>query len=191
MSRPTAAHWTYQDLLRIPDEADGKRYEIIEGERFVTPSPFEPHQRASRNLFRTLDSFVESRDLGEVYYAPIDVVLADHTVLVPDLVFVAKARASIIEHRGIFGPPDLVVEVLSKGTKSRDIGLKLRAYGAHGVREYWVLDPERRRISIFTLQGQELVKAAEHDSGDVVSPVALRGFSAPLDRIFGTPPASR
>jgi Uma2 family endonuclease len=175
----------------MPDEGDGKRYEIIEGERFVTPSPFEPHQRASRNLFRMLDSLVGSRDLGEVYYAPIDVVLADHTVLVPDLVFVAKARASIIEHRGIFGPPDLVVEILSKSTKSRDVGVKLRAYGAHGVREYWILDTDRRRIAIFTLQGHELVKAAEHDSGDVVSPVVLPGFSASLDRIFGAPPKDR
>jgi Uma2 family endonuclease len=191
MSRPTAAHWTYQDLLRIPDEGDGKRYEIIEGERFVTPSPFEPHQRASMNLVLMLGPFVVSRELGKVYHAPIDVVLADHTVLVPDIVFVAKARASIIEHRGIFGPPDLIVEILSKSTKSRDIGVKLRAYGAHGVREYWVLDPDRRRIAVFTLQGQELVKAAEHDSGDVVSPVVLPGFSASLDRIFGTPPASR
>ena len=55
----------------MPDEGDGKRYEIIEGERFVTPSPFEPHQRASMNLVLMLGPFVVSRDLGAVYHAPI------------------------------------------------------------------------------------------------------------------------
>ena len=128
----------------MPDEGDGKRYEIVGGVRFMTPSPFERHQRASRNLEYLLMQYLEDRDLGEVYDAPIDVVLSDDTVLVPDIVFVSKARVSIIEQRGLFAAPDLVVEILSEGTKRRDRGIKLRAYAEHGVREYWLLDPVRR-----------------------------------------------
>jgi Uma2 family endonuclease len=174
----------------MPDEGDGNRYEIVGGVRFMTPSPFERHQRASRNLLHLLLNHVEDRDLGEIYHAPIDVVLSDDTVLVPDIVFVSKSRIALIEERGIFGAPDLVVEILSRGTKSRDRGIKLRAYSDHGVREYWLLDPVRRTIEIFVSEGRDLVKKAEHDSGKVASLAVLPGFSAPLDRIFGTPPRS-
>jgi len=191
MSRPTATRWTYEDLLRMPDEGDGKRYEIVRGARFMTPSPFERHQRASRNLEFLMMKFLEERDLGELYYAPVDVVLSDDTVLVPDLVFVSKARVGIIEERGVFGAPDLVVEVLSQRTKSRDRGLKLEAYAEHGVREYWILDPVRRSIEVFVLHGRDLVKAADHASGNLASLVVLPGFSASLDRIFGVPPGGR
>jgi Uma2 family endonuclease len=188
MSRPTATHWTYEDLLRMPDEGDGKRYEIVGGVRFMTPSPFERHQRASGNLEYLLRRYLEGRDLGVVYDAPLDVVLSDDTVLVPDIVFVSKARVSIIEQRGIFAAPDLVVEILSEGTKRRDRGIKLRAYAEHGVREYWILDPVHRSVEIFVLEGGDLVKSFEHTAGKVSSPIVLPGFSAALDRIFGTAP---
>lgn len=191
MSRPTDTHWTYEDLLQLPDEGTGTRNEIIGGERFMTPSPFEPHQRASGNLYFLLRQFVEPRELGEVYHAALDVILSDDTVLIPDLVFVSKARVNIIEERGVVAAPDLVVEILSKGTKRRDLGVKLDTYGAHGVREYWVVDPERQRIEVFTLERRRLVRRAAHDSGEVEALAALPGFRAPLDRIFGKPPGSR
>jgi len=190
MSRPTATHWTYEDLLRMPDEGDGKRYEIVGGVRFMTPSPFERHQRASGNLVFLLMSFLEERDLGVVYHARLDVVLSDDTVLVPDIVFVSKARVSIIQERGLFAAPDLVVEILSDETESRDRGLKLRAYAEHGVREYWILDPAHRSVEIFVLDGRDLVKSSEHSAGKISSPIVLPGFSATLDRIFGTAPGA-
>src|SRR5688572_11901953 len=125
MTRPTDTHWTYEALAQLPDDGTGTRHEIIGGERFMTPSPFEPHQRASGKLFLLLSRFADAQDLGEVYHAALDVILSEDTVLIPDLVFVSKARVHIIENRGIVGAPDLVVEILSKGTKHRDLGMKL------------------------------------------------------------------
>ncbi len=174
----------------MPDEGDGKRYEIVGGVRFMTPSPFERHQRASGNLEYLLRRYLEDRDLGVVYDAPFDVVLSDDTVLVPDIVFVSKDRVSIIENADSSRRPISSSRFSPRERSRRDRGIKLRAYAEHGVREYWILDPVHRSIEIFVLEGRDLVKSSEHSAGKVSSPIVLPGFSATLDRIFGTPPGA-
>ncbi|MBN1960348.1 MAG: Uma2 family endonuclease [Deltaproteobacteria bacterium] len=100
---------TYDDYLRFPN--DGKRYEIFEGEVEMNPAPLVIHQRISRKLEFILLTYIEKNNLGEIFDAPVDVILSRTNVVQPDLVFVAKERSSIIAERGIFGAPDLVVEI--------------------------------------------------------------------------------
>src|SRR2546426_12601505 len=99
---------TYEDYVGLPD--DGRRYEILAGELEVSPAPAPRHQRVLLNLVRIVDGHVEERGLGHVYVAPIDVILARDSIVQPDLVFVAAARASIVTERAIEGPPELAVE---------------------------------------------------------------------------------
>lgn len=126
---------TRADLDRMPD--DGNRYELIEGEIVMSPSPRTRHQLVSARLFRLLD---DARPEGTlVLYAPFDVVLEEDSVVEPDLVVFDE---SIATERGIEGRPDLVVEILSPSTRSRDLVRKKRLYERAGVPCYWVVDPD-------------------------------------------------
>ncbi len=138
---------TYDDYVRLPD--DGRRYEIIDGELEVSPAPNPRHQRVSAKFFAILHNHVEERRLGQVYYAPIDVLLARDSIVQPDLVFVAAARELIITERAIEGPPDLVVEILSPWSDRRDRVTKARLFARYGVRQYWIVDPEARTLEMY------------------------------------------
>ncbi len=109
--------YTYEDYLKTPDD---KRYELIEGELIMTPSPRTWHQRISRNIEYKLMQFVEDHDLGEVFDAPYDVHLDDDNVLQPDILFISKERSNIIGEDNLHGAPDLVVEILSESSAYRD-----------------------------------------------------------------------
>ena len=132
----------YSDLQVVPD--DGKRYELVQGDLYVTPSPSPVHQRISRRLQRQLEDYFHDRALGEVFDAPIDLILTDRDVFVPDLVVVASPAD--VTHRGIERPPLLVVEILSPSTRNVDQGVKARRYAELGVEHFWIVDPERRHI---------------------------------------------
>jgi len=151
---------TYRDLWHTPE--DGNRYEIIEGEVYVTPPPLTVHQRVCRNIERILDRHVTENDLGEVLYAPVGVVLEKPSGVQPDVIFVAKNRLSIIQEKAVFGAPDLIVEVLSSSTAARDRGLKKDLYTRAGVRHYWLLDPRKKTLQALRLEGDCYVLEAEH-----------------------------
>jgi Uma2 family endonuclease len=141
---------TYDDYLRLPN--DGKRYEILEGEIFVSPSPVTKHQRISRNLLAILHRHVAQQKLGEVFSAPMDVVLSDINVVQPDLLFVSSARQKIITEKNIQGAPDLIVEILSETSAEQDRLTKKQIYARHGVREYWLIDPDRETVEVYRLE---------------------------------------
>ena len=113
-----AVKFTYEDYILFPE--DGLRHEIIDGEREVTPSPLTRHQRIVANLFRVLDPFIRERKLGEAFLAPFDVILSNLDIVVPDLLFVSGSRSKIITEKNLQGAPDLIVEVLSDGTRKTD-----------------------------------------------------------------------
>ncbi len=140
---------TYKDYEALP--ADGRRYEIHDGELSVTPAPNTEHQRVSANLFVTLRRHVEERGLGEVLYAPVDVILADTSIVQPDLVFVDPTRRSAISRRGIEGPPTLAVEIVSPSTTGIDRTTKRQLYAKYGVSCFWLVDPEARMIEALVL----------------------------------------
>ena len=144
---PSRVILTYADLCGMPD--DGRRYELFEGEVYVTPAPRIVHQRISRNLELVLHSYVEQHGLGEVLYAPVDVILTDTTVVQPDLLYVSRPRLPIVREHGIVAAPDLVVEILSPSSSSRDRGIKRRLYERQGVAEYWIVDAEARAVDVW------------------------------------------
>ncbi len=143
---------TYDDYLRLPN--DGRRYEILEGEIFVSPSPVTKHQIVSGNLYAILHHHVRTHKLGLVLHAPTDVVLSYTNVVQPDLLFVSNARKKIITEKNIQGAPDLMVEILSETSAEHDRTSKKQIYARHGVKEYWLIDPDRETLEVYKLNAK-------------------------------------
>jgi len=135
----------YDDYCAIPP--DGMRYELLDGQVHVTPAPSPLHQRVSKRLQRLLEAYFEEPGRGEVFNAPIDVILTPHDVVQPDLVVVTNP--SLVSARGIEGAPTLVVEILSPTTMSYDRTTKAQRYAALGIPHYWLVDPEARAVECF------------------------------------------
>ena len=182
----SATKLTYDDYALLPD--DGKRHELLDGEHFVTPSPNTRHQIVSANLFAALRSFVKERRLGLVLYAPMDVVLTQHDVVEPDVLYVSSARAAILTEANVAGAPDLVVEILSPSSRRHDEVLKRNVYERTGVAQYWLIDPEAESVKVLQRDGGaerfgRPLLLTRHD-GDVVTTPLLPGLALPLDEIF-------
>jgi Uma2 family endonuclease len=174
----------YQDYLLFPD--DGNRHEILDGEHCVTAAPYPRHQRVLRELLFGLHSFLREHRLGEVYSAPLDVVLSRHDVVQPDLLFISNERMTILTERNLQGAPDLAIEILSSTTRRIDEGIKLERYERFGVREYWLVDPSRAAVRIYRRSGERLQKEAELSvaAGDRLTSPLLPGLEIPLAEIF-------
>ncbi len=173
--------WTYEDYLSLEEE---KRYEIINGELFEMPALILRHQKVIWNLAYVFRRYQEKKNRGDFYLAPVDVVLSQEHVVQPDLVFVSKDRLSIARDKGIFGAPDLVVEVVSPSTFKRDTEDKRRLYAKHGIKEYWLVFPEERVVEVLTLEGNEYeVFSHAFEKGEVCSKL-LEGLFLNLEEIF-------
>ncbi len=140
---------TYKEYEALP--ADGRRYEIHEGELSVTAAPSPQHQIISRNLFLILHAHVTAKGIGEVLYAPLDVILTDSSIVQPDIVYLDVERLTAISERGIEGSPTLVIEILSPSTTLIDRATKHQLYARYGVPFFWLVDPESRSIEAFVL----------------------------------------
>lgn len=174
---------TYEDLCAMPE--DGRRYEILEGELCVTPAPTITHQRISRNLEFLLHRHVTEHNLGEVLDAPVDVLLDRTTVVEPDLLFVARARRAVIAERGVEGPPDLVVEILSPSTALRDRGAKQQLYARYGVAHYWCVDPAARSLTEWVLEPQSsYVARGTHIAPADFTSALFPGLTIALAQVF-------
>jgi Uma2 family endonuclease len=129
------------DYQNLPDEP---RCELLYGRFLVMAAPSALHQFVLGEIFLLLRDIARRRG-GWAFVSPIDVALADHSVVQPDVIYVSPGRTSMVRDR-VEGAPDLVVEVLSPGTTRRDLGEKLRLYAEVGVAEYWIVDPRERRF---------------------------------------------
>jgi len=185
MSRSTTtAKLTYEDLLKLPD--DDKRHELIDGVHYVMSSPVLRHQRVVRRLGLSIGNFVDATGSGEMFPVAVDVVLSPYDVVVPDLIFVSEERRHLLQEKNIPGPPDLVAEVLSPSTRHKDRLLKRRLFEREGVREYWIVDPEKDTVRVLLLNpggygpGVELSAAA----GDTLTSPLLPGWSLSLATLF-------
>ena len=134
-------HWTAADLRAIPD--DRNRYEILDGELFVSPSPSLGHQMLLARLFRVIDAYVEACKIGNVIFAPADVVLADDTVVEPDL-FVLPVFQGKPPQQWDVGGLLLAIEILSPSTARVDRTVKRLRYQREGIPEYWIVDGDAR-----------------------------------------------
>lgn len=173
--------FTYEDYCRMPA---GLRYELVEGDLRMVPSPSVSHQTVSKRFQRLLMEWIEDQGLGEVYNAPIDVVLDQHNVVQPDLLYISRERSGIITKANIQGAPDLVVEILSPSTTEWDRVTKRRAYERYGVRELWVVDPEGQSIEVAARKETRLETLQVYPRGTtMVSPI-LPGFALDVDQLF-------
>jgi Uma2 family endonuclease len=173
--------FTYQDYLLLTDD---KRYEILEGELYVVPSPNTYHQRISLRLAFALYEHVRQENLGEVFAAPYDILLSEVNVVQPDILFISKEHAGIIGENNTTGAPDLVVEILSEGTKSKDLRIKRKVYGKYGVLEYWIVDPEAKAIEVLTRSKTGYMSAGLFPSTSILSSPLFPDLRLNLAEIF-------
>ena len=176
----TSIRYNYQDYLQLPEN---KRYEIINGDLFMVPSPNESHQRILANIFYTLSNYVRQNKLGTVYFAPFDVLFSEEDIVQPDIIFVSNENKRIITKDNIKGAPDLIIEVLSPSTSKRDIGIKKKLYARHGVREYWIVDPEHETVEVFLLRGREY-EGKIYRVKDSISLAVIKGLNIEVKEIF-------
>jgi len=180
-----AVKLTYDDFVHFPD--DGQRHELIDGEHYVTPSPNTRHQQISGNLFLLIGAWLEDHPIGEVLYAPYDVVFSEFDVVEPDLLYLSNERAAqVLTPLHAKGVPELVVEIGSKGTRKRDETIKRRLYERTGVSEYWLVDPMRDVVRRYRRDGQAFAEPLElsRAAGDILTTPLLPGLALPLARIF-------
>lgn len=173
--------WTADDLPSLPD--DGLRYEILDGTLVVSPSPAPYHQRASRRLARLLEDAC-SPDL-EVFSAPLDWRIDDHTVVEPDLLVIP---AVAVTRQRLTGTPMLIVEILSPSSRRLDRALKRELYAGAGVAQYWIVDPgdeaTQSSVEVYDLLDGDYrlqARASGSESVSVTGPV--RVTFAPADLV--------
>jgi Uma2 family endonuclease len=173
--------WTYDDLRALPD--DGTRYEIIEGVLYAMTGPSGKHVAALIELNTLLLPFVLAlggklvNPVVDVFFPGADPVQPDMAVLLPD----GPAR---LTHRGIEGPPDLVVEVLSPSSRSHDALTKRALYGRAGVRELWLVDPDRETVEVLALVGDSLQRIGFYSGDDRIHSRVLPAIDFPAAVVF-------
>ena len=176
---------TYDDYRELPE--DRNRYELLEGELVVTPTPSLVHQHVVVQLAALLVAHSNAHDLGLVCTAPCDVLLSDVTVVQPDLLFVSRQREEIAETTCVRGAPDLVVEVLSPATARRDLTVKRKLYSRHGVPCYWLIDPDRREIIAYDLANNAARPIVTARGEAVFSAPPFADLAIPLARLWWQP----
>jgi Uma2 family endonuclease len=177
---------TYEDFLLFPD--DGQRHELIDGEHYVTPSPNLRHQELLGRLHLEIGLYLRQHPgTGRAFMAPLDVLFTKWDVVEPDLLFVAGDQIDILTEMNVQGPPALVVEILSRGTRKRDLQIKRRLFDRGGVREYWAVDPKLDLVTVFVRQDDgSFPRTAElsRERGDGLTTGLLPGLSIPLSELF-------
>ena len=175
---------TYEDYARLPEEP-GFRHEVIDGVLLRDPSPSFHHQRVTRRLHRILEDYFDEVDpKGEVFNAPLDLTLSEHTVVQPDLFYLLGDRPA--RHDPIDIVPELVVEVLSPSTGRKDRVLKLNHYQSSGVPHYWIVDPEDCFIEAYELRDEHYVSIIRSDKGAFSHP-GFPGLSFDIEMLFSKP----
>jgi Uma2 family endonuclease len=176
-----AGTWSYEDLFSLPD--DGRRYEIIEGELCEMPSPTSAHGVTIRNLMFLLGPVIEVLR-GWLLTAPLDVFFAGADPVQPDIVVLLPDSNANLVVRGIEGPPDLLVEVLSPSNRGRDLLTKRALYARAGVQEYWIVDSTSRTIEVLTPDRDAFHTAQVATGEEAVRSPLLGGVAFPLPAVF-------
>jgi Uma2 family endonuclease len=155
---------------------EGTLAELINGTIYMSPAPLSKHQLISMNLSIEMGHYIRKNKIGHLFAAPYDVYLDENeNVVQPDVVVVLRKNASIIQGH-IHGVPDLVIEILSKGSSKYDLGEKKDLYERFGVSEYWVIDPETEEAFGYELKNKTYQKAGVY-KGKIVSILLGQEFS--------------
>jgi Uma2 family endonuclease len=178
---PPQREWTEADYFALPDT--NRFVELSEGELIMPPHPTETHQRVLDALYAAMRAFVHGHDLGVIRFAPLPVRLWPGKIREPDILFVSQAHADRIGEQ-VYGPPDLVVEVISAGTRRADRGDKFVEYARAGVSEYWLVDPEVQTIEVFVLEKGAYTLLGKFSPGERARSQVLTGFEVAVDEVF-------
>jgi len=173
---------TGEDYRALPET--GPRHQLIEGELIMSLTPNRYHQDISRNLEFLLLKYLEKHPIGKIYHAPFDVYLTQYNVFQPDILFVSKARLSSLTEAGAEGAPSLVVEILSPRTAVLDKESKRKVYAREGVEELWILDPERKTVSLFRLQEEPAEPRAVYGLKQAFGSACFPGLKLRVRDIF-------
>ncbi len=146
---------TVDDYLQL---SEGAPYQLLNGELVKSPSPKREHQKLSGTIFRLISNLCFEKRLGEVYYAPFDVYLDEENVVQPDICFFSNERLSVLSDRGAEAAPDVVVELLSPSNAYYDLRYKLDLYEKHGVKEYFIVDPEDNIVIAYRSQNNKFTE---------------------------------
>jgi len=178
---PPQGEWTEEDYFSLPDT---NRYvELSEGKLIIPPHPTRSHQVALLKLYKHMDAFVTEHKLGEVITAPLPVRLWPGKIREPDILFVAKEHSNRIDEK-VYGVPDLVVEVVSPSTERTDRVEKFKEYEKAGVREYWIVDPDKKIVEIYGLRGSQYILLGRYNSLQTASSEILKGFNVKVEELF-------
>lgn len=181
----TALRWTSADLAVLPD--NGKRYEIIDGELYMSRQPHWHHQRACLKICMALEAWSAQTGAGEANLAP-GVIFADDDDVAPDVVWLSAARRNAV--LGIEGhlhaAPELVVEVLSPGSvnERRDREAKLKLYSRRGVLEYWIVDWRTRQMEVYRRENLALHLVGTLHASDTLTSPLFPGLACEVATLF-------
>jgi len=178
---------TVEYLETLPD--DNNRYELIAGELLVSRAPSLPHQLVLQRLQIELSRYLELNPIGIVVPGP-GVIFSDYDSVIPDIVFVTNERwDKIVANDRFIAAPNLVVEVLSRGTENwnRDFDVKRGLYARFGVEEYWIVNGENHQVTIFRLRGQALEEVCTLENDDKLSSPLLPNFELSVSSLFVFP----
>ena len=179
---PGQGNWTYDDYAAMPE--DEKRYQIVDGVLFMSPSPNTRHQDTVGAIFVYLRDHAMRNELGKVYVAPLDVELTPKTVVQPDVLVILHAHLERISDKRIIGAPDLVVEVASPGTTGFDRRQKQDAYAHSGVPEYWIVDPASHVVELLVLENATYHSLGIFEGQPTLPSKVVSGFSVHVEQFF-------
>ncbi len=177
--------FTSSDLALMPD--DGKRYEVIDGELYVTHQPSWHHQYAASRLYRFLDEWSEHTGLGMANTAP-GLIFAEDDDVAPDVVWISRSRlqTALQKDGKLHSAPELIIEVLSPGSRnaSRDRQIKLKLYSRRGVQEYWIVDWQQQQVEVYRRQEGSLQLVGTSLGEDRLESPLLPGFTCPIAHLW-------
>ena len=182
IERPYAPPLTVAEYRNLPET--GPRYQLIEGDLYMSPAPNRFHQDISRNLVVILANYLAANPIGILYDAPFDVYLSETDVFQPDLLIVLNKNRGILTEAGAEGPPDFVVEILSPKTRQLDLVNKKRIYARAGIKELWIIDPNEQDVTVYRFDQDTTDPVAKLSGEEETSSPLLPGLQIALQEIF-------
>jgi len=179
---------TIADLEAMPDD-DGNRYELIEGELYVSSAPGLTHQIVSDNIVHLMRTYLDQNPIG-IAVSTIGLILSNYNGVIPDIVFFSHEESDrIVSNERLYAAPSLVIEILSAGAANlrRDRVAKHKLYQKYAVQEYWIVDRDERAVEIYRLKNEALELAAKARGDDEITTPILPGFACSAQQIFSLP----
>jgi len=174
---------TAKQFLQLGEDPPGVRLELVDGEVAVSPSPIPKHSYAAMKLATLLDNYIEAQDLGQLY-GDVDTIFGEHDVRRPDLLFFSKHRLHLVGEKAMEGPPDLCIEIVSPSSVRYDRKNKFELYEKGKVANYWIVDPYKKTMEGYRLDGGKYRMEGSGKNHDVLRLPPFESLDIPLRRLW-------